>query len=631
MASMPWAPVTEPSLAMGILIAKARSAGIRARAMHLNIDLLEHVTFDTYVKVAEYWSLDEFVFTELLSEGVDDTQIRALVDRCAEHLSGDRANERYRSVEELLDMLLKFRIEIAPPYLERCAEKILSEKPTMLGMTCMFDQTLASVAVARLVKQQSPETLVVLGGYAVQGPPGEQVLKAFPWIDAIARGDGEDMVISLANASVDPKALKQIDGLLIRDNIPSPQRNSLLEASPDPDYSDWFADVAELERDTGVRIVTGTLPVESSRGCWWGQSKHCVFCGIDDETMRFRHKTPARAFEMLAGMRRTYGDYEFRFSDYILPKPYFEHLLPKLQDVDPPYRLKCEIKANQSPDRVEALARAGFKEVQPGIESFSTDVLKLMDKGVTGIENVSLLKQGYLHEIVVHYNFLFGIPGETAQHYRDLRNRIPALYHLTPPVSRSEAIVTRFAPLHADPERFGFETAAVHHRCYDVLFSRDMLARTGFSLDDYAYYFARHREFDEEMLDLYNQCVAQINHWKAQHREREVTLDYVDTGDGLLVRDTRYGDEKVTSLAGVARSTYLACDAAPVRVAALIASVSDELKCSADDVTTALDLLDDERFIWRERDRVLGLAVPQTVANARFVSNWRTQWISIHR
>jgi ribosomal peptide maturation radical SAM protein 1 len=631
LASMPWAPVTEPSLAMGILVAQARRAGFRARSMHLNIDLLEHVTFETYVKVAEYWALNEFVFTELLSEGVDDAQTLALIDRCAEHLSGDRISPRYATVESLLDMLLKFRFEVAPGYLQQCAEKVLAERPTMLGLTCMFDQTLASVALAKLVKERSPETLVVLGGYAVQGPAGDQVLKSFPWIDGIARGDGEDMIVALGHASIDRAALPAIDGLLVRDHLARPHRNSDLENSPDPDYTDWFRDVAELERQRQVKIATGTLPVESSRGCWWGQVKHCVFCGIDDETMKFRHKTPERVFAMLEAMRCTYGDFEFRFSDYILPKPYFDHLLPRLAALNPPYRLKCEIKANQTPERVSALARAGFKEVQPGIESFSSDVLKLMDKGVTGIQNVSLLKHGYLNEIVIHYNFLFGIPGETADHYRELRQNFPRLYHLTPPVSRSEAIVTRFAPLQNNPDRFGFTVKPVHHRCYDVLFSQDTLARTGFSLDDYAYYFARHRDFSDEMLVLYHQCIAQINHWKAQHRDREVTLDYEDDGDRLRVRDSRYGDETVTCLGGVARATYLACDAAPALLKDLVPPVCNEFECAADEVMAAVDLLDDRRLIWRERDRILGLAVPRAIAEARLASNWRMQWVSIFR
>jgi len=84
------------------------------------------------------------------------------------------------------------------------------------------------------------------------------------------------------------------------------------------------------------------------------------------------------------------------FPIYIFPHNFFTDLLPHLAEVTPHYDLQCEIKANQTAERVKAFADAGFSELQPGIESFDSNVLRLMDKGVTGIQNVHLLRQGYL-------------------------------------------------------------------------------------------------------------------------------------------------------------------------------------------------------------------------------------------
>jgi hypothetical protein len=255
-----------------------------------------------------------------------------------------------------------------------------------------------------------------------------------------------------------------------------------------------------------------------------------------------------------------------------------------------------------------------------------------MDKGVSAIQNVALLKHGYLNEIVIHYNFLYGIPGETVEQYQEMRLGIPRLYHLTPPVSRSEAIVTRFAPLHADPGRFGSSiTKPVHHRCYDVLFSSEMLSSTGLSLDDYGYYFERYLEFDEELIGLYQQCVTQINHWKRQHREREVTLDYEDCGDSMIVRDTRFGECQSVYLNRTERAVYLACDEAPVSMETLAASVCHEVGYADHQLTSIMDRLDEDRLIWREGVRAFGLAVPREIAAKHFASGWRTQWTSIYR
>ena len=76
---------------------------------------------------------------------------------------------------------------------------------------------------------------------------------------------------------------------------------------------------------------------------------------------------------------------------------------------------------------------------------------------------------------------------------------VPMLYHLIPPVTCTDTAITRFAPLEADPQRFGFPTPHRHHERYDILFSRQFLERTTFSLDSYAYYFARSVGYTDEL------------------------------------------------------------------------------------------------------------------------------------
>ena len=632
LVSMPWAPIPEPSLALGILQAQLKRAGIRSRTFHANVRLLKHVTYTTYLEVAEYWGLDEFVFTELLSPGVDTAQLASLVDRCTWHSEGSGHSKRYTTPESLLDMLLTFRGSVALDYLNEVADEITRMEPTLVGFTCMFDQTMASVAVAKLIKSRSPETMIVLGGYALEGEPGEQIIRAFPWIDGVARGDGEKVILAVAHASVGEGTISSIPGVLCRGVPPVPQQNIDMRESPEPDYDDWFTNVEAFKEDIGIQIRTGALPVESSRGCWWGQHKHCVFCGIDDETLKFRFKPAAQTLDMLATVRDRYGDYIFRFSDYILPREYFKELLPELAKLTPRYRLHCEIKANQTPEKVAALAQAGFREVQPGIESFSSEVLRIMDKGVTGVQNVALLKYGYKERVVIHYNFIYGFPGETAEHYHQMIKQIPRLYHLIPPVSRSEAIVTRFAPLQNDTVRFGVQTKPLHHRCYDSLFSIEFLKETGFSLDGYAYYFERYLGFSDEMSEVYAQVVSQINHWKHLHREREVILEYIDDGELVHIRDSRYSETaSELRLEGVHRDAYLACDHSPVSVENLVATLTEGGKYSRREIESALDELDEMRLVWREDQRVFGLAIPADVTAERLSSAWRNHWIAVYR
>ena len=237
-----------------------------------------------------------------------------------------------------------------------------------------------------------------------------------------------------------------------------------LRDAPTPDYSDWYADLRRVETDLKVSVDTRGLPIEASRGCWWGQKHHCTFCGIDEETLKYRSKSAGQIVSEIEQLRQRHPDnYLFRFADYIFPHNLPRALLPQLSAIEPQVWLEAEIKANQTEDKIRAFSDAELRALQPGIESFSSRALERMDKGVRGIHNVQLLKWGYLNKIVMHYNLLYGFPDDEFEDYRRLVENIPQLYHLMPPISRTEVIVTRFAPLQADPARFGVEKTPVHH------------------------------------------------------------------------------------------------------------------------------------------------------------------------
>jgi hypothetical protein len=276
-------------------------------------------------------------------------------------------------------------------------------------------------------------------------------------------------------------------------------------------------------------------------------------------------------------------------------------------------------------------ADAGFFQLQPGVESFSTPVLRAMDKGVRGIDNIALLKYGYLSRIVVQYNFLYGFPGDRLEDYDRMVQLIPRLYHLTPPVSRTEVVVTRFAPLQAWPERFGIEVAPVHHDCYDVLFSDRFRELHGFDLDNYCYYFRRHFDYQDDLAATYGVLVDQINHWKMQHQQRAVALQYsVDDNHRVAVQDSRFGSEVNYVLAESTSRVYLACDDRPTNMGRLEQVLAENCGYSAVQTNRALGELEELRLIWREDDFVFGLAATQDATQERLASEWTKEWTSLY-
>lgn len=471
------------------------------------------------------------------------------------------------------------RENVVPAWMRACAREIASSDATLVGFTCMFDQTIASLALAKLVKELAPDKTIALGGYAVRPPTGEAVMCAFTFVDALCVGEGEDVIEPLARASSGEMTLADVPGILIRDAGGAVRATTFtrpvdMNRSPIPNFDDYFADVRALSEDHAVDVKVGPLPLENSRGCWWGAKHHCVFCGIHDDDLAYRARDAEQVLHAMDELNARYGTTEFRFADYILPHRYYATLLPELARRGKPYRITSEMKANVTAERFELLADAGFTEVQPGIESFATPVLRSMDKGTTGVQNVHTLLLGKEHDVTVHYNLLYGLPNDEEATYRTMAAALPRLRHLDPPSTRIEIQITRYAPLQADPQRFGIP-AAIHEKSYELIFSRDFLMRTGFDLDAYCYYFERPFINGARLRAIYRDIADEVDRWKMAHSVDHQPGLWFDTSlGGITVIDER-GDDANTLHLGPVESALLRGCRTPARIERLLEACAD--------------------------------------------------------
>src|SRR5436853_412005 len=90
----------------------------------------------------------------------------------------------------------------------------------------------------------------------------------------------------------------------------------------------------------------------------------------------------------------------------------------------------CGRQSGKSP-----ISRSRVRGGQPGIESLSTHVLKLMRKGVRSVDNVNLLRWTLYYRIRVSWNLIWGFPQETEEDYVAQENLIQKIVHLPPPAA----------------------------------------------------------------------------------------------------------------------------------------------------------------------------------------------------
>jgi ribosomal peptide maturation radical SAM protein 1 len=436
--SLPFGSLTRPSLALGLLAAHCRRLQINCDVRYLTLRFAELVGPMEYLWLTREIPYEAFACDWLFTEA----------------LYGPRPEADAAYVEEVLGRIWHLRRDAVAriqrlrlavePFLLRCIEEIDWSRYTLAGFTSMFQQNIASLALAARVKAAYPHLTIAFGGANWEDPMGEALQRRFPFVDLVFSGEAD---VSFP-ATLAARRRERSDPAARAGTVAD------LDELPLPDFDAFFE---QLRSRPCFVDLTPQLLVETARGCWWGERSHCTFCGLNGSTMAFRSKSPQRVVEEFAYLRARHGVRGFWVVDDILDMRYFRTVLPMLEGERLDVELFWEVKANLSAKHVRALRAAGVRSIQPGIESLSDHVLALMQKGTTGLKNIELLKWCREYGVKPVWNLLYGFPGETEADYDETRALIEAIWHLDPPQACGRVRLDRFSPYHEDPEAFGME------------------------------------------------------------------------------------------------------------------------------------------------------------------------------
>jgi ribosomal peptide maturation radical SAM protein 1 len=600
LVSMPFGPLLQPSLALSILASFTRQSGAIVRVEYLTFDFARRIGVPPYLDLLSGGPFSsalpgEFVFASAVSPNAGRDLEAYLDDIYASVASSRSIAPRPPMVREALRALLECARAEVDAFLADATERVLGANPSVVGFSSTFQQQLSSLALAGRIKAAAPDTVTVFGGANCEPPMGKEVLACFAAVDAVVPGEGEPVFPELVTRVLEHRPWHTVPGLLTRRQLLPPVGVQVheLDTSPLPDYDDYFAQLHGAELDV---MSPPQLLIETSRGCWWGERRHCTFCGIEKGRMAFRSKSPERVLAEIAHLRDRYPGLAIAAVDNIMDRSYFDTVLPALAASRGGGELFYEVKANLSRAQVRALRDAGIPEIQPGIESLADGVLRLMRKGVTAMQNVQLLK--WCAELGVRpaWNVLWGFPGEDPAEYADMAAMVPLLSHLRPPMWAGPLRLDRFSPLFEDPGAHGVSGTR------PAVAYRHLYALPTASVARLAYFFVP----DPAPAPTYVEALrSSIATW--MQAAPSSAFFSIDAKDRLVLFDLRpIAERPVVELRGVARRLYLACADARTESALL---------CEFDDVDPErlmdeLGKLVDDRLMLRLRKSYLALALP---------------------
>jgi ribosomal peptide maturation radical SAM protein 1 len=529
----PFLPEHQPALGVSSLTAVLQNSGISADTRYLNIEYGQSIGWELYSFLCKALPVElllgEVLFTPALW-GEAAPPLGTYVEQLERCKQIDSIRQRIPDLTATLEELRGLYDNSARVVAE-WADSILANPPRVLGFTTTFQQNISSLALAKELRRRiaADKLTIVFGGANCEADMGRALAENFPFIDHVVSGEAEDLIVDLVRRLVAPSGdawsplPRLIQGSMVKD----------MDALPQPQFDGYFAAIAGTSWQAKANLVA-----ESSRGCWWGMKAHCTFCGLNGATMAYRSKTPARFARELRTLKRTYGLTSFMLADNIMDMKYVHTLFSELAADAEDIELFYETKANLRKDQLIAMAAGGISGLQPGIESLSSSILKLMDKGTSRLQNVQLLKWSEELKIRLAWNLLIGFPGERAEDYDDMAELFPTLCHLPAPTGKGAVRLDRFSPYWRSPQSYGLKDLRPfwsHDLVYAPLPEK---ARS-----QIAYYFDYEHEDGRQPYVYSRAALTAVLDWMVAYHNRHVTLEVQEQAGAALVLDSRGSGE----------------------------------------------------------------------------------------
>ncbi|MFO0665154.1 MAG: RiPP maturation radical SAM C-methyltransferase [Polyangiaceae bacterium] len=603
LVAMPFHTAARPSIQLGLLDAVAQKCGFSSRTFHLALDAKAAIGADLYESIAEFAGvrLGDWLFSvAAFGEAAPDPGNRFL-DEFAAKL------RRFENVGGTAERFLELRWKTLPALVDRLLADTPWDQYRVVGFTSTFEQTVASYALARRIKQHFPKVTTLVGGANLDGEMGIEVMRSMPAFDLAVTGEADRAFPELLIALDEGRPPGEVQGVLWRrggELVPSSAQAPIenMDELPTPNYDEFF------ERGEALGVVPRCarldrgIPFETARGCWWGAKHHCTFCGLNGSTMRFRAKSAERVRNELGELVRRYRNYRLFAVDNIVDFSYLKTLFPRLVTEGTDYELFYEVKSNLTRGQLKLLADAGVRTIQPGIESMSSHVLALMRKGVTGIQNVNLLRWCRYYDISVFWAVIWGFPGEREEDAAFQAALFANLTHLEPPKGVNRICLERFSPLFSDRDTFPAHFVRPE-ASYAYAYPE------GVDLSKLAYFFDYALENTPEDV-WYDGVRKAVDAWHVRSAASEEPQLTFRSSPGLVqILDTRcHGDALSYHLEGDAAAIYLACSNEPRtmhQIAAYMGSTASE-----QDIGEWLEEFCAQGLTMRDGEKFLSLALP---------------------
>lgn len=523
----PFGSMNDIALGPLSLQAVAREKGYKTDVLFLNILLASIIGVEAYEKIHDaplFRMLGERLFARS-AHGLPPLgkNPAGCADEAAS-LSGKETDVKmFYYGQQDFDLEGCLEIEhVCKAFIEEAVSIITSLDYKIIGCTtCIAGQTNCSIALFNGIKKQCPETITIIGGSNCDGQKAEGIATLSTAVDYIFSGESETAFLDFLTAVETQKlpAHRIIKGEPLQD----------LDSLPLPGYNICLDQAVRFLGDSALKTIR--IWYETSRGCWWAQKSKCTFCGITNRS--YRQKTINKTLGDIKKIGALYPGKMLFMADDIMPTSYQKELVPVITDEEGLPELAYQLKADLDLQALIRFKKAKITAILPGVESFSTPMLKLMNKGsgITTRQNLLVLRNARSVGIYCDWFLLWGVPGDTLADYRQTLSILPLIRHLQPPRRFQAIMFIPFSPFFDRQQEYKIE----HLRPWAVF---NMIYPEGADIEKLAnYYIGDFPSAGRDNPEIIREIAKKIDLWNKTWQHSRLVMTSVL--DSYVIHDDR--------------------------------------------------------------------------------------------
>lgn len=331
-----------------------------------------------------------------------------------------------RVIEPLYDKPLFLRNSLAsiagyirtePEFSIRCIDakfenrnikNLLSEimifKPDVLGISAFTYEIKEAGLLAKEVKKEIPECIIIIGGSHISALP-QETLKEFPDFDVGCIGESERTMMELCKSILNKKGFDQINGIVFRDInaiIHQTLQNEKIHNLVDFPIPAW--DILPSAKEYFI---------QTSRGCPF----HCNFC-FNPNGNRIRTRKTENIISEINFIIEKFHPERISFGDeaFAANKKFAHELLDSMIYHNIGEKVKWDIQTHVAfidDELLLKMKKANIQKIELGVESGNDEILVQMGKGI----NKQMIEKAFglakKHKIKTGAFAIFGHPNET--------------------------------------------------------------------------------------------------------------------------------------------------------------------------------------------------------------------------